>query len=295
MEPKIEGVTVDAAAELLPDKKEVWARGKYNFDVWRRYHEERRKQKIVFDQARIGLVWMADLHLGDDGVDYQRLENETILIRDTPNMYSMLGGDATNNFIYKAMTQIRNGANFSIPNEFGMLSYWLDLSYSKLIAVLAGNHDNWFSKLTGIDYFREQVAKMSPAVLYDQDEIVFTLVVGGWERIVKARHKWRGFSQYNNTHAIQKSTKFGNPFHIGLGAHLHSGGFTQQFDIAEDGGRVEAYALLAGAYKIYDGYARACGYEETNPYTAVGIIVDGERHTMTGYTNLEAMAYDLKK
>ena len=292
---KIEGITAEDASELLPNKEEVWERAKREYGILHKYHEKRRNQKITFDQKRIGIVWIADLHLGDNGVDYERLERETLLIRQTPNMYAMLGGDVANSFILGKMARIRNESNFSIPNEFALFAYWLELIQPALLVVVAGNHDNWFSMLTGIDYFRSVVEKLTPKVLYDQDEVVFTLDVGGWQRIVKARHKWRGNSQYNSTHAIEKAPKFGTLFHIGLGGHIHRGGFARQFEVSDSGEMVEAYALMAGTYKRYDGYARRLGFEQTNDFTAVGLIVDGERHTMTGYTNLEAMANDLTK
>lgn len=287
--PKIEGVTPDEP-DALPDPEIVYQRAERDFDLLERKMQRKRQQSITFEQPVIALAWSADWHVGGRGVDYGRLREEMELIRDTPNIHLILGGDLVDNFVIGSLRAARSGDSISIPNQWALVKMIMRIASKKTIAIIEGNHEGWTRWLIGIDYFREAVQGLTQNALYDPHEVVFDLRVGDWKLKVKARHKWRGHSQYNMSHAVEKDNLFNERFDIGLMAHTHASGLTRQFSVEHDGQVETGIALLAGAYKRYDPHARKGGFRKPNGSTTVGVIIDSRYKALIGFDNLRAMA-----
>ena len=279
----IEGVT---AEEHLPDEEDVYRRACAEYEQTRKLYERKRNQHIDFDRGPVAIVEVADLHSGDMGVDYERAFYEAELIAETPGMYVITVGDMVNNFIIGTLTQARSGTRLSIPDEWALLRRYLKIVAPKWLLSVGGNHDQWTTMLTGVDYFAEIVGQIKSRVIYDSDDVVFTVNVGDWAIPCRARHKWRGNSIYNVTHAIERAAKFDGDFLIGFGAHTHTGGYTRGMDV----GGANGMAVQAGTYKRIDGFARRMGFAYPNNSTAVAVVIDAEYHSLTGFDNLEACA-----
>jgi len=280
---EVEGVAPD---EHLPDEDKVFARACNEYDLVKGIYERKRTQHIDFDRGPVAIVWAADHHFGDSGVDYKRAFKEAELIRDTPGMWLGLGGDMTNSFIIGTLRQARDDARLSIPDEWSLLRRYLRIVASKLLFSIPGNHTEWNKLLTGIDYFADVVDALSEQTIYDSDDIAFTLNVGGWSIPCRARHKWRGLSIYNDTHEIERAAKFDQDFLIGFGAHTHKSGLARDMNV---GGR-DGMALLAGSYKRIDTYARRGGFTKPNKSTAVAVVIDEDFRSLTGFNDLATCA-----
>ena len=280
---EIEGVTAD---DYLPDEEDVYQRACVEYEKVRALYERKAHQHIDFDSGPIAIVEVADLHAGDIGVDYERAFAEAEIIRETPGMYVITVGDMVNNFIIGTLSQARSGTRLSIPDEWALLRRYLKIIAPKWLLSVGGNHDQWTTMLTGVDYFADIVGQIKSRVIYDSDDVVFTLNVGDWSIPCRARHKWRGNSIYNVTHAIERAAKFDHDFLIGFGAHTHTGGYTRDINISGEDGK----ALQAGTYKRIDGYMKRMGFAKPNPSTAVAIVIEPEYRSLTGYNNLDACA-----
>ena len=279
----IDGVT---AEEHLPDEEDVYRRACAEYEQTRKLYDRKAHQTIDFDSGPVAIVEVADLHAGDIGVDYERAFAEAELIRDTPGMYVITVGDMVNNFIIGTLTQARSGTRLSIPDEWALLRRYLKIIAPKWLLAVGGNHDQWTTMLTGNDYFADLVGQIKSRVIYDSDDVLFTVNVGDWAIPCRARHKWRGNSIYNVTHAIERAAKFDGDFIIGFGAHTHTGGYTRDMNV----GGSDGIAVQAGTYKRIDGYARRIGFARPNPSTAVSVVIDAEYHSLTGFNNLRACA-----
>ena len=278
-----EGVRPDTA---LPDPEETYRRAVREWQNTAKLIEARQRQSIRFDHGPICIVEMADLHLGDPDVNYPRLREEAEIVADTPGMFLIGAGDWLSQLIVGRLKDERTGHRLSIPDEWALARLILSIVQEKLLVMVLGNHDNWLEMLVGVSYFQRELTQLAPHVLYDTDEALLTLTVEGWEIPVKVRHKWRGRSQWNVTHAIEKAAKFDNDFLIGVGAHDHPGGVTRAFNVAGSTGM----AMMAGAYKVHgaDGFARRQGFARPNNSTAVACVIDADTQSLTGFTNLEA-------
>ena len=280
---EVEGVRPETA---LPDPEETYRRACNEWQRTAKLIEARERQSIRFDHGPVCLVEMADLHLGDPDVNYPRLRDEAEIVAETPGMYLIGAGDWLSQLIVGRLKDERTGHRLSIPDEWALVRLILSIVQEKLLVMVLGNHDNWLEMLTGVSYFQRELTQLAPRVLYDTDEALLTVTVAGWELPVKVRHKWRGHSQWNTTHAIEKAAKWDGDFVIGLGAHTHTGGVTRAFNVFG----VTGMAMMAGTYKVPGaaGFARREGFARPNDSTAVACVIDPETQSLTGFTNLEA-------
>ena len=278
-----EGVTPEST---LPDPDEVFERACNEWDRTKRLTELRARQRLEFDHGPIALVNTADWHLGGAGVDYPRLDAELRIIADTPGMYAIGAGDLLNQMIVGRLLDARKNDRLSIRDEWALLRRELAIIAPKLLAVVSGNHDNWAEALTGISYFERELHDWQPRALFDTDDARIVVQVGSWEVPVRIRHQWQGSSIYNPTHGIERAVKWDHDFLIGMGAHTHVSGLAREFSV--DG--ITGMALMAGAYKRVDAYARKGGFPHPNNSTSVAVVINDHRHSLTGYGDLQTCA-----
>lgn len=240
-------------------------------EEWREVLRERNmrsSQRISFDGGPICIVFMADVHAGSSGVDYDRVFAEAELIASAPDTYVILAGDLVDNFVIGRLKDIRLHTRLSIPDEWAIAKGLMDLLAHKIVASVSGNHENWVELLVGIDYFRGILSSVSDDALYDKDELLFVLDVGEASWKTKVRHKWRGSSMTNPTYGIEKAALFDHDFDIGVGAHTHVSGLARQFNLAGK----NALAVLCGSYKVEDDYARVLGLPTPNRAACVPVV-----------------------
>lgn len=284
--PQVIGVTT---ADFAIDEDAIYRRMVEAYAQAAALDDKRNHQRILFPKGPVGIAEVADLHFGSEGVDYQRVFDEGKMIAETPALYLGFNGDAVDNFILAKMQSARFESVVKIPDEWVLFKRYLRLVAPKLVFAVSGNHDHWFHFLTGIDYFKDVLERFAPCAIYDAFDTRFSLQVGQAQFPCRARHKWRGNSIYNPTHAIERAFLFDQDFTIGFGAHTHASGLCRQMNCA---GRT-GMALLAGSYKRLDPYAREKGFAKPNGSTAVTVLVD-EGGSMVGYDRLEKACEELR-
>jgi hypothetical protein len=250
----------------------------------------RQTQRIRFRRGPIAIAFAADLHLGSTGVDYERVFREAQIIAETDGMYLMLVGDLVDNFILAKLVCARWSTAVSLEEEWVLLKKYLDVVADKLLVSVSGNHEKWTYALSGIDYFKEALARVRRDVVYDTDDALVRLEVGRAVFPTRLRHRWLGNSIYNPTHGIERAYRFDGDFIVGVGGHDHAAGLARQFNA---GGRT-GMAVLCGSYKRVDPFARAKGFARPNGSTAVTVIFD-EDGTMIGIDRLEYAASVIRK
>lgn len=277
-EPRIVGVGVE-----IPDENAAYEKAVQSWRKVARLQERRANQSIEFGQSPVAIAFVADIHLGSPGVDYERVFREAKLIADTPNMYLMLNGDLLDNFIIPKLVAARYETEVTIPEEWVLVRKYLKIVGHKLLVSVGGNHEKWSWVLGGIDYFADVLKQTVPrAIIYDSDDVALTLKVGKAAFPLRLRHYWQGRSIYNATHAIELAHRFDGGFLVGVGAHTHVSGVTRTFNAGGENG----IAVLCGSYKQYDRHARTGGFPKPNKSAAMSIIFD-ENGTMVGIDNLE--------
>lgn len=172
-----------------------------------------------------------------------------------PSVYAEFHGDGCDNWINAKLAHLQRGQALQFDGEVRLFASWLQMLRDKWIAIVCGNHDNWTKKLSGFDQVRQ--ALDGARVLYDSNEVCFTLVHGDNRHNIKLRHKWKYSSIFNSTHAIEVGWQRGGfDFDIGIGGHTHVGTFDRPFYRHNK----RRHAVLTGTYKVLgSGFGREIG------------------------------------
>lgn len=233
---------------------------------------------INFDNP-IALCFLSDLHIGSKGVDYYQLRKDAEIIAKTDGMYAVFHGDGIDNWIIPKLSPLQRGQAISFDDEWAIFQAWLETLGSKLQVVVAGNHDNWTYKLSGIDFLKHI---LSPIVLYDQEQIIFDAKVGSKTVRICVRHKWRGYSIYNVTHGIERSARDIDA-DIYVGGHFHVATLGRWFTVRER----DRLAIITSTYKVQDQYAKTLGLPPSQHHGACAVIIDDKSSDIIFIRNLQ--------
>jgi len=250
-EPVIDGITAEERTnfegDIMPYLKKIGEKAKQkNLDEV--------NQTITMPNKPFAIAILSDIHAGGKA-DYEAIERDINIITTTEGMYAGNLGDDTDNFISSKLQWIQKAQ----PTTFDMETRFLEWMFKKLsgniLFWVSGNHNNWTSKASGIDFIREGL--MGTKCLYDSAQIFFTLKWGDNEQRWLARHKWKHSSIFNATHGIEVGwERVGLNFDVGCAGHTHIATLCRPF-IKEGKKR---FAILMGTYKIRDNFGRECGY-----------------------------------
>lgn len=241
----------------------------------------RKNQRIEFESGPIAIFFVGDQHIGNPGTDVARMFYEQEDMLATPGGYVILTGDLVDNYIVGKLQMENAKDELSVQKQWALAKEYVSLFGDRLIGVNSGNHDQWSTKLSGIDY-AQQITPDN--VLYDADEIRANVMVGEHRVGLWVRHKWRGYSRYNITHALEAAARFDSSQpDVFVGAHIHQGAVAREFIL--DGKR--KLAMMSSSYKVYDGYQRQEGFASNDASTAVALIIEGDG-SFWGTSNLGA-------
>jgi hypothetical protein len=251
--PVIIGVTADEADD--PQEMErLWAAAIEHSQREAARAAQLADQRIVLPPEPFALALLGDTHVGDAGVDYEALQHDARIISETPGMYAVFGGDATNNWVMGKLQALARNELMSHTTSWRLFLDWFDTIGPKWVAAILGNHDAWTHKVAGFDPLARHLRGM--ACLYGHDEMRVTIECGSLEQRWKIRHKWRYGSVFNPTHPIEVGWERGDDdFDVGVGFHTHNGTLVRDF--FRHG--VRRYAVQLGAYKVRDAYGMELG------------------------------------
>lgn len=222
--------------------------------------------RILMPNEPFAIAFISDLHIGSAGCDYKKARADAEIVRDTPGMYAIFHGDGIDNWILPKMAGLQRGQMVPFDQEIALFGAWMKTIGEKLICVVAGNHDNWTSRMSGIDV----VANVTPpTTLYDQNQILFDLKWSVNSLRICVRHKWRGSSQANPTGGMEKSARDLDA-DVYVGGHTHIGTLFRSFVVRGK----DRLAVLTGTYKTHDEYAAELGFPESSHSGCGAMVVD---------------------
>lgn len=288
---RLESIVGVGPEQLQPDPEALLEAAASRYDRASVLARNRERQEVVFSGGPVGLVFNSDLHFGDNGVDVKGALADAELVLNTPGLYmGGVVGDLVNNFIVGRLLSLRLRSSVAVPDEWSMARRYLDYVTPKLIAVCGGNHDAWTAVLSGVDMLGQLVPESHRTVLYDPYQVDYTVVVDGVRFPGRLRHRWRLRSMYNQSHGIEQAARFGADFRWGVGAHYHEGAVARGFTIGSD----TRLALVCGSYKHLDEYAREMGFVTHSRKAAVGVLLDPDTDSMTGFDDIKMLAKVLR-
>lgn len=250
--PKVQGLTadesVDFEGEILPILKKIGRRAKQKTEI-----EKKASIEIEGDQP-FAIALMADVH-GGAKADYDAIHRDVELIEKTHDMYAILAGDLTDNFIIGKLSSIQKEQPTPLSYEHRFLKWFLKKLKPSLLAFVSGNHDNWTKKVAAYDHLKMMLQGVP--CLFDNNQVTFTLRYGQNQQRWLVRHKFRNGSIFNPTHGQEVAwERMGIDFDVAVAGHTHIATLHRPF--IKHG--IKRHAVLLGTYKLRDEFATEIGY-----------------------------------
>jgi len=229
----------------------------------KRAHHEGKRDGVEIEIEGTGpyaILWFGDPHIDDDGTDMEYFSYCLSLVQNTDRLFAANIGDLSNNWVGRL--QALYGVQHTTVDEERALVEWLVGAVDWLFVVL-GNHDKW-----GI--LAEMVCR-NKGVAHVSHGARFNVSCGDSKLVVDARHTHKGNSQYNPAFAQTKEQYKGNPAHIIIGGHTHTGAYS----LLKNGssGRL-GHCIRLGAFKRYDDYADMLGFSDDSVGPACMTVID---------------------
>lgn len=278
----------------MPAPEKLWERAVERSTAAIEVAQDRHFAQIGFVSDKpVALAFISDQHISETApVQLARMQEDAELIRDTPGLYAVLGGDAVDNHIKHRAAIINSG---SIPGrEYQLFAHYLSMfGPHKIQAAISGNHDDWTVDVAGLDMLSHLLTKHR--VIYAPDYIVLRLAIYSrpdeltQEYAVKIRHQYRFNSSLNQTHSLKRMWEQDeHDFDVGVICHHHEAAMEPFRRHGE-----WRWGLRPGSYQVTSGYSRRIGFPTSTP-TCPTIVFHPTRRSMIGFVDVRHAASYLR-
>lgn len=220
----------------------------------------------VKDTKPIGLAFVGDPHVDDDGCNWGQLRTDIEVMR-SPGIYATNIGDTTNNWIGRLLGQFAKQET-SQETARKLAKWFLKDAGIKWLVWLLGNHDAWGD---GSAILREMNVQNVPMMDWQaQYKLVFP---NRYECRVWASHDFAGHSMWNSLHGPQKTAHMKESAEIFVCGHKHNWALHQE----ESAGRDFVYWLArARGYKFIDSYAEKLNHQSQQYGATILAVINPE-------------------
>ncbi len=235
------------------------------FDKKLAYTEARRWFEVkVKTNKPIGVVFMGDPHIDDNGCNWPLLREHVSILENTEGLYAIGGNDLTNNWVGR-LIRLYADHEMSKKQAWKIAKWLMQDSDIKWLCHIIGNHDAWGDA----PYLLKANAGIVPV---EDWQARFQLVFPNNTRIrIHMAHDFPGHSQWNHLHGAQKMAMWGEEAHIYACAHKHCWAMHEE----ENAYRNFVYWLIrARGYKHLDQFTVERGYGAQKHGASITAIID---------------------
>lgn len=286
-EPAHPAITVTKTPIPRVPVDEMWARAEAQTaaDV-ARHLTERVLDVTVEDGRPIAVAMVSDQHIRQSGpIQLPAMRQDAELIRHTPGLFAMLGGDGVDNHIKHRSAMVGGGSK--VAEEWRLYDHYLGMFGEKILAVISGNHDDWTRDEAGVDMVSALAAKNR--LHYAPDEVRLDLTLQGQVYHIALRHQYRYNSSFNLIHAVKRLWEMGGEsFDIGVLCHHHE----PAIEPFRKHGRT-VWGARPGSYQVNSSYGRRYGFNNTRP-TCPTFVLFPDTHRIEGFLDVWSAANYLR-
>jgi len=205
--------------------------------------------KLPYKGNCIGVLFFGDLHLDDDGCDFQLAREHAQLVRGQEGCYGLLVGDILNNWIgglakkYAEQSTTLAEAHVLASGFIGK-----DLK-DQLLAVIGGNHDEW----GGLKYFLDKIARDAGTRYIDSAAGLSLKFPSGNSVRIRVAHQLPGNSIYHSSQGQVRDMTFRYRWELTVSGHIHKSGY---ITIKQEDTEVISHGIQVASYEVYNAYAR---------------------------------------
>lgn len=266
----------------------VWQRAEAQTGRDVEKHQKRRFASVSFPGSTpIGLAFVSDQHIRLTGpVALKQMRQDAELIRKTPGLHAILGGDAVDNHIVISQAMVRGGSKPA--EEWRLFEHYLgmfgDPGESKVLAVISGNHDDWTIDKAGVDVLGMLVKQQR--LHYSPFEVVLSAAVGSQTYTIKCRHRYSKYgSSFNPSHKVKRLWEMGDDdFDVGVVCHDHE----PTVEPFWKHGR-KRVAIRPGSYQFTSSYAETHGFRRYAP-SCPTVVLFPDEHLVVPFDSVAVAA-----
>ena len=282
--------TMDALPSELPSADELLKRRATQYARKRDAKDARHLIPVqVTIDGPIGLAFVGDPHVDDDGTDITLLQSHVALLNKHQALLPLGIGDYSNNWVGR-LARLYGQQSLGAA-EAWVLVEWL-IRAVPWLALISGNHDAWSGAGDPIQWMAK-----AARVQYESNGARLNLTLPSGRQIrVNARHDFRGKSMWNTSHGIAKAAQLGWRDHILTAGHTHVSGIQVVRDPMTG---LISHCLRIGSYKLLDRYADELGLPNQT-FTVCPVVVirpqfpDDDNRLLTTFFEPETAASFLK-
>lgn len=268
--------------------EEVISRMARNFERSKKAHDARQWFPIQFkDNKPIGILFVGDPHVDDNGCNWPVLRRHTEICRDTEGLYAVNIGDSSNCWGGRLIKKYAD-QDASVHTARRLVRWLLLESGVSWLVWLMGNHEHMGDGAPLLHEMNKRYGTKSVPMLDWEARFVIQFP-NGEEVRVNCAHDFAGNSMWNPIHGPVKAAKFGDRIDILVCGHKHNWAVST-WENSEQG--TAPLMIRTRGYKHLDDYARRIGKYEQDEGQSVLVVIDPNAKTMAG----RAMAFvDVEK
>lgn len=254
----------------VPDWEYWSSRFERKSQEYKEYAPNKERHVIIRLPNPSRVSFIGDLHAGNPWTYHDRIRQEIEVIRNTPNSFVVLGGDAIDGFFFNPaqMEQIEQ-----TPEQMRYLRALITTlgEENKLLVAWSGDHDGW-QKKQGVDPYTEFAEKVGAYFMHGVGHITFKLE--DKEIRLTGAHQLPGSSIYNKAHPATRASKDIQGADIYVNFHTHAKAHLEQSVQLFGGDARWVHMCSAGPYKATDEYSRKKGWSQQNPEEMFGFTLE---------------------
>lgn len=232
-----------------------------------RFEAEKNRRIKIDTSEPFAITWFTDVHLGDNGTDYDTLLHHCKLTAETPHAFGVFMGDASNNWpVNGKLGKQWAEQETSKHQERQLVEWFLKESGVPWLFWALGNHDLWGD---GETILRQMNADLVPMAAWGAK--VTLECSNGRECRLDLAHDHKGHSMWNALHAETKTAQMGWPAHFVFSGHRHTAALHYEEFANRD---LAAWLMRAKGYKSADSYAFTNGFPEQSEGHAGVTVID---------------------
>jgi len=228
-------------------------------------------------------VICADPHYGSLETDYERLERDMKIVKETPNTFLLGLGD----YIDAFTPHIHPSGMMKDPlppqtqaDIFMELIRKLDAK-GKLAGMVIGNHDDWLGS-AGYDFATEVMRNITCPV-FDRGGRLWINFREGARYEVALTHKYKYFSSLNPSNSPRRLIETAYPnADVSIVGHYHYSDVTHR-----DMGGKDRILVMGGTYRKRDAWAEKMGLFHHSGKSGITIVLWPSERKMEAFKNPE--------
>jgi hypothetical protein len=251
------------SSELPPE--ELIEQACKRFDVHLAARDARRWMEIkVKSNKPIGVCFMGDPHIDNNGCNWPLLRRDIKILEETPGLFAVNIGDLTDNWVGR-LIRLYADQEMSKKQAWKLAKYLMKESGIKWLCHILGNHDAWNDG----PYLIKAGAQMVPV---EDWQSRFQIGFPNGQKVrVHAAHDFPGSSIWNGMHGPQKASMLMEEADIYACGHKHQWAINE----GENAQRGFLYHLIrARGYKFIDSYADQLGYASQKYGASITAVID---------------------